>query len=1036
VSVGLAGENRLVTVVFADMSSSVSTTRSLDAEDAAVLVNQLLGEMVAATAEYGGRVDRFLGDGVLAVFGAVSVHEDDAERAILTALRIRAQARRLGLATTAGINTGEVYFGTVGSAVHQEVTVMGPPVNLAARLQGRAAPDDVLVGDATWRQTRGAFEFERSFVDIKGINEPVAAYRVLGARVFPEKRRGLEGLQSPLVGRDEQLRLLLADLTDAVSGHGRLVLITGEAGIGKTRLVGELQARHVLVHPVPRWLEGHCRELAMSVSYVPFVEVIGSLIGLSADDNAATATERVASALSLLVQGDHLGMERAVELRPLLGWLLAADASATPDNALLPSDPEQLKREAFHAVRDFLVAAGQREPLVMFLDDLQWADPLSVELIRFLLESMTNAPLLIICSFRLEPERPGATLITDASVHYPDRVRHLSLDDLTPPDVERMLEGLLGRTQLPTELKAWIVPQTRGIPFYVEELLRALIDRGVMRLERGAWTMTSAADETRVPETIQSLIRARLDLISLEGRGVLYDAAVLGLVFRTDALVLLRGELPPVQAALRELEDRALIQQGTLEGEWSFRHALVQETAYRSMLRPVRAVRHAKAGWALEELSAQRRDEPTQEIAHHYDLGEVADKAAGWLLRAGRRARRAYLTEQAVRDFRRGLEWLARIPAGDLAEAAQAQMAWELNEELGTTLDTMAHHSQARAAHEAALSSVPDAAPVARARLLRKIGITLGSEDRFDDAMLFYAEAISVLDQELCRDQAWWAEWLDVHIEQMWIHYQADRWEAMADLARRLQPAVERYGAAAQRVAFFRCLGAMVLRRNRYVVDDEAIGYTRRALAAAEASGDVVLLGHAWFALGTALLLHGDSVDAEENLRRALSIWERTGDVASQAACQTYLTVLARLAGDLDLVRQRAIEALKAATLANAVQYIGAAKANLAWTALREGREAEAKQLGTEALDCWAPLANAYGFKWQAIWPLLWLAVERDDLAEAKALADQLLAHSQQLPASDLRPLLKRVVGDSTDKSQIRDLLRQAAGMAKTIGYL
>src|SRR5215208_6303880 len=195
------------------MSGSVSTTGSLDAEDAAILVNQLLEEMVAATSEDGGRVDRFLGDGVLAVFGALSVHEDDAERAIRTALRIREQARKLGLAATAGINTGEVYFGTIGSALHQEVTVMGPAVNLAARLQGRAAPDDVLVGETTWRQTRGAFGFERILVDIKGINEPVAAYRVLDARVFPEKRRGLEGLQSPLVGRDEQLRLLLADLT-------------------------------------------------------------------------------------------------------------------------------------------------------------------------------------------------------------------------------------------------------------------------------------------------------------------------------------------------------------------------------------------------------------------------------------------------------------------------------------------------------------------------------------------------------------------------------------------------------------------------------------------------------------------------------------------------------------------------------------------------------------------------------------------------------------------------------------------------------
>ena len=1033
---GLAGENRLVTVVFADMSGSVSTTDSLDAEDAAILVNQLLEEMVAATSEYGGRVDRFLGDGVLAVFGALSVHEDDAERAIRTALRIREQARKLGLAATAGINTGEVYFGTIGSALHQEVTVMGPAVNLAARLQGRAAPGEVLVGEVTWRQTRGAFEFEPIVVDVKGINDPVTAYRVLGAKAHPEKRHGLEGLQGSLVGRDEQLRVLLTDLAAATSGHGRLVLVTGEAGIGKTRLVAELRARSTFVHPVPRWLEGHCREMTSSLSYGPFVEAIGSLVGVSAGDDVATATERVATVLRALANGNYLDVERAAELRALLGWLVAADPSAAPEGAFLPSAPEQLKRELFIGIRDFLVAAARRQPLTLFLDDLHWADPLSVELVKFLVDGMAEARLLIVCSFRLEPDRLCARLVSDTAA-YPDRVRHLGLGDLPPLEVERLLGDLLGLRQLSSTLTAWIVPRTRGIPLYVEELLRAFVDRGVIRIEDGNWTVGRAADQIPVPESIQSLIRARLDQVSSEARPVLSDAAVLGPVFRTEVLAALRGGLPPVLAALEELEARALVQQDASEADWSFKHALIQETTYKSLLRPVRAARHAKAGRALEELTAGRRDEPAEEIARHYDLGEVADKAAWWLLRAGRRARHAFLNDQAVRDFQRGIEWLTRVPTGVLAEAARIQMALELHEELGATLDVMANHTQARAAYETALAAAPDAAVVTRARLLRKIGITLGSEDRLDDAMRFYAQAKGVLDQASLRDQPWWSEWLDVHIEQMWIYYQADRWQDMEDLAKRLQPAAERYGAAAQQVGFFRCLSAMALRRDRYVVDDgEAIGYARKALDAAEVSKDLALVGHACFILGFNLVWHGDWVDAEENLRRALSIWERTGDIAGQAACQVYLTLLARLAGNVELVRQRATKARDAATLANAVQYVGAAKANLAWVALRDGQEVEAEQLGRQALDCWAPLANAYGLRWQAIWPLLWLGLERDDLAEAKALANQLLAHSQQLPPTNLRPLLERVVHDSTDESQTRQLLRQAAGMAKTIGYL
>jgi adenylate cyclase len=1033
---GLTGENRLVTMLFADMSGSVSSTRSLDAEDAALLVNQLLQAMVAATTEYGGQVDRFLGDGVLAVFGAPSVREDDAERAIWAALRIGEQARKLGLATTAGINTGEVYFGTVGSDLHHEVTVMGPAVNLAARLQGQAPAGNILVSEATWRLTRGAFEFEPMRVEIKGIDGPVAAYRVLGASAYPEKRRGLDGVGSALVGRDEQLRLLVAALADAAVGHGRLVLVTGEAGIGKTRLVAELKARSAVADPAPWWLKGHCREMTMSVSYAPFIDALHSLIGMTAGGVETTPSEQVAAALGSLVEGEHLDAERAAELQPLLGWLLASGPDATPPS-VLPTDPQQLKREVFDAVRDLLMAAGRSRPLVVWLDDLHWADALSVELVKYLVTTVPEARPMIVCSFRVEPGRPCATLAADTELEHRALVRHVRLEDLTPLDVERLLGNLLGLAELPAALKAWIVTRARGIPFYVEELVRSLIDRGVIGLQQGTWTAISPVDEASVPESIQSLIRARLDLVSPETRAVLQDAAVLGMVFRTDVLALLCGGLPQVQAALQELEARTVIHHGSSEGLWSFRHALIQETAYKSLLRSVRAGRHAKAASALEELSGGRPDEPTEEIAHHYDLGEVPDKAASWLFKAGRRAHRTYLNDQAVRNFRRALNWLTRLSADAPVESPWTHMALELHQELGNTLDVMTRHSEARASYEAGLAATPDRASVTRATLLRKIGITLGSEDRFDDAMRAYAEAKRVLDQEARRDPAWWAEWLEVQIEQMWIHYQADRWEDMAELAEHLRPVAERHGTAGQQVGFYRCLGAMIFRRDRYVVGEEAIRQSRKALTAADVSGDVMLVGHASFSLGFALLWHGDFADAEQKLRRALSIWDRTGNIAGQAACHVYLTVLARLAGNIQLVHQRATEALKVATQANAVQYVGAAKANLAWVALRDGREVEAEELGRAALGCWAPLANAYAFKWQAVWPLLWLALQRDDLTEATALADQLLAHSQQLPAPELRSLLESAVQrDGLDRSRIRRLLRQAAGLAQTIGYL
>jgi class 3 adenylate cyclase len=239
---GAEGENRLVTVLFADMSSSVRTTADLHPEDAAALISRLLRAMVDVLLKYEGRVDRFLGDAVLAVFGTPQAHESDPEQAILAAMEIRISARQLGLEVTAGINTGQVYVGGVGSEQHQEVTVIGPVVNLASRLQGQAEPGQILVGEATYRLTRRAFAFTPLSLEVKGIAQPVAAYAVERALPRPQKARGIEGLRAELIGRDAEFAKLRDALAEVIGGRGQVVSLIGEAGVGKSRLVAELKA--------------------------------------------------------------------------------------------------------------------------------------------------------------------------------------------------------------------------------------------------------------------------------------------------------------------------------------------------------------------------------------------------------------------------------------------------------------------------------------------------------------------------------------------------------------------------------------------------------------------------------------------------------------------------------------------------------------------------------------------------------------------------------------------------------------------------
>jgi tetratricopeptide (TPR) repeat protein len=258
-----------------------------------------------------------------------------------------------------------------------------------------------------------------------------------------------------------------------------------------------------------------------------------------------------------------------------------------------------------------------------------------------------------------------------------------------------------------------------------------------------------------------------------------------------------------------------------------------------------------------------------------------------------------------------------------------------------------------------------------RARLERKIGVTLGSEGRFDAALDAYATAEQLLNHDPVHDRAWWEEWLEAGIEDMWIHYQAADWREMERQAQRLQQAAEQYGSAAQQVGVQRTLGAMLARRDRYVIGHDALRHSRAALAIAEEAGDEVLQGSCWFSLGFALLWHGSVDQAEEALLRALELCGRTRDVTTETACWVYLAVAARLRGDVPLTRERATAGLRAATATGSRPYTAAARANLAWVAIREHADEDAARLAGEALETWEFSPVVHAFHWQATWRLL-----------------------------------------------------------------
>jgi DNA-binding SARP family transcriptional activator/class 3 adenylate cyclase len=717
------GENRLVTVLFADMSSSVATMRDLHPEDAAALVNRLLGAMVDALLKYEGHVDRFLGDGVLAVFGMLQAHEDDAERAIRAAIEIREAARKLGLEVTAGINTGVVTVGAVGSERHHERTVVGPVVNLASRLQEQAQPGQLVVGESTYRQSRRAFDFAPVSLTTHGLPQPVRAYVVGGALPRPEKARGIEGRRAELIGREGELARLreaLAAVTQPGPGEagGQMVSLIGEAGVGKSRLVAELKAWSGSNPPprpppqngegelpsvvaaassplqatafggapgtgegsIPFWLEGRCLELNMTTGYSLFLDLLREYFSWRPEEPERERVARLVAALRELVDRGDLAAERAEEMGPLLGNLFSLRSGTDWDLRLKNASPEQIRHQTLLALQEFLVALARRQPVVLILEDLHWADPLSLDLISLVMEALPQARLLLLCVYRPEREHRCWQLATIASRKCPERATELTLRELTPPQSRRLAQSLLGSEQVPTSVTEGILRQAQGNPFFVEEVVHALIDMGTLYREGDAWRTREPpcrpadGEGLGVPGSVQSVILSRVDRLDGELRRVLESASVMGRLFRRRLLEQVEAPETGIERALWELEERGLIYQERVvpEEEYSFRHVLTQETIYGSLLRGQKAALHQKVGEAIESLYRGELEAEYEPLAYHYERSEADEKAVEYLLKAGEKTRQAYLSEAAIGYFQRALERMkASLPD-------QAYKKWRL----------------------------------------------------------------------------------------------------------------------------------------------------------------------------------------------------------------------------------------------------------------------------------------------------------------------------------------------------------------------
>ena len=626
----LEGERKQVTVLFADLKGSTELLANRDPEDARRLLDPVLEQMMEAVHRYEGTVNQVMGDGIMALFGAPLAHEDHAVRACYAALRMQEGLKRhaeevrrtLGVPVHVriGLNSGEVVVRSIGNDLHMDYTAVGLTTHLAARMEQMAMPGTILITPETLRLVEGR-TLVRALgpLPVKGLDAPLEVYEVTGAgaarsRMHAAATRGL----TLFVGRDDELERLQQKLERARAGHGQLVAVVGEPGVGKSRLYWEfLHSRHA-----EGWLvvESFSVSYGKATSYLPVVEMLKAYFKIDDRDDARAIREKLTGKILTLDES----------LRPLLPaffGLFDVAGDAPEWSALTPAERGQ---RALEAVKRLVLRESQVQPLLLVFEDLHWIDAETQTLLDSLVESLPTARIVLLVNYRPEYRHEWG------SKSYYTQLR---IDPLTPDSAEQLLEALLGSAPALRPLKRLLIERTDGNPFFLEESVRTLVELRVLVGARGAYTLATPVEATQVPATVQAVLAARIDRLPAVVKQLLQSAAVIGKDVAVSLLEAVAGQpVDDVRRGLTQLQAAEFLYETSLfpELEYTFKHALTLEVAYQSLLRERRRTLHGRVLGELERHFTDRVAEKVELFAHHALRGEAWERAARYLYQAGR----------------------------------------------------------------------------------------------------------------------------------------------------------------------------------------------------------------------------------------------------------------------------------------------------------------------------------------------------------------------------------------------------------------
>lgn len=892
---GAFGERKTITALFADMAGSTALIQDLDPEEARRLIDPVMTLMMDAVHHYEGYVVKFLGDGILALFGAPIAHEDHALRALYAALRMQEAMRRhsdivrldhgVPLEIRVGIHSGEVVVRSIRKDdLHTDYDPVGHTIHIASRMEGMARPGSILVSASSYKLAQGYFTFRAlGTTQVKGVREPLDVYEVQGlgalrTRLQIAAHRGL----ARFVGRQEEMQRLQGALAVAREAHGQVVGVQGEAGVGKSRLFHEFKARSS-----QDWLllETFSVSHGKAFAYLPLIELLKTYFQITPEDSDRACREKV--------MGKLLALDRSLESH--LPYLLYLIGTAESDSVLSNMDTAVRRKRTFDAIASLLVRESSNQPLLLIFEDLQWLDIETTAFLDLFLDYVAGAKIVLLVNYRPEHGHDWGTR---------DYYTQLLLEPLGPEEAQGLLTALLGDDCGLVSLKRLVMEKTEGNPFFMEEVVQTLVEEGALLGHPGCYRIGKAPSLLHIPTTVQGVLAARIDRLAFGHKDLLQVLAVIGkefpLTLVQQVTALPEDKLRPLLADL-QAADFIYERPAYPDIEYAFKHALTQEVAGNSLLSERRSALHERTAQAIETLFQSRLKDYCSQLAHHYSKSGNIPKAVEYLHCAGQQAlQRSALTE-AIRQLSSAIELQKQTPV--TLESAREELTLRLT--LGPALTS------------------------ARGQASPEV------ESNYKCALA------------LCETEGQ-TQYVFPALVGLWTFYQLRaRYETAQSLGKRLLDLASKSGQPGHLAEAHRTLGATAFRLGLL---DEARTHMVEVLALqrpAESTFDY-LLGygrdpavHAMAALGWTLWYLGMPDQALSYSHRAVALARARPDAYNLALCLVFAAEVHQCRGECDLTREYAKAALAVSDEQGLPFYLGLGAILQGWALAHTGSHEE-----------------------------------------------------------------------------------------------